>query len=350
MIITVTPNPALDLTYALPEIDLGESHRVPTAIMRAGGKGLNVARVLHQTGRPVLAVTAVGGLPGDEFAAELAASGVPHHLVRVSGTTRRTIAFVEHGAEHGRERAGEERDDGRTGTGERTTNFNERGQDHTPAEWQHLTDAITPALGAAECLVGSGSLPAGADPRFFAGLVSLARATGLPSVIDTSGDALLAAAEAGATVVKPNQRELAEATGDADPVRSARRLLALGAGLVLVSLGPAGMLAVSSAAPHGIWRARLPRALRGNPTGAGDAAVAAAAAALTGASQAARTRANTVADALADPTAILRLATAWSAAAVLMPLAGEISPDHESLAADVAVDYLLDTAFNGDDQ
>jgi 1-phosphofructokinase family hexose kinase len=324
VIVTVTPNPALDLTYTLPRVELGESHRVPAAITRAGGKGLNVARVLHQLGRPVLAITAVGGLPGEEFAAELDVSGVPHHLIRVSGSTRRTIALVEQG----------------TGDPGRTSNFNEQGQDHTPAEWQHLTDAVTSTLATARCLVGSGSLPAGADPGFFAGLVALARAAGVPSVMDASGDALLAAAEAGATVLKPNQRELAEATGDADPVRAARRLVAAGAGLVLVSLGAAGMLGVSAVDPDRIWRVRLPRALHGNPTGAGDAAVAAVASIL----------AEAPTGAPADPAAILRLATAWSQAAVLMPLAGEISPDHESLAAGLVVDHVPDPAFHGENR
>ncbi|MCU1408393.1 MAG: hypothetical protein JWM23_473 [Microbacteriaceae bacterium] len=337
MIVTVTPNPALDLTYPVSAIELGESHRVPAAIARAGGKGLNVARVLHQAGHPVLAIAAVGGLPGDEFAAELATSGVPHQLVRVFGTTRRTIALVEQGVEAGRGRS-----DG-PGAGSnrgRTSNFNEYGQNHTPAEWELLTDAVARAIPGARCLVGSGSLPAGANPGFYAGLVSLARAAGVPSVIDASGAALLAAAAAGATVLKPNQRELAEATGERGPVRGARGLLAAGAALVLVSLGPAGMLAVSRAEPERVWRARLPRALDGNPTGAGDAAVAAVSAVLAEAGTATST------DRSATPEKILRLATAWSAASVQMPLAGEISPEHDALAAELVVDLRSDHALD----
>jgi 1-phosphofructokinase family hexose kinase len=330
MIVTVTPNPALDLTYPVRPFELGESQRVPTAVARAGGKGLNVARVLHQTGHPVLAIAAVGGAPGDEFAAELAASGVPHQLVRVAGTTRRTIAIVEQGTEPSGNHPG------------RTSNFNEYGLNHTPAEWQHLTDAVIQALDQARCLVGSGSLPEGADPGFYADLVSLARAAGVPSVVDTSGAALLAAAAAGATVVKPNQRELAEATGDGDPVQAARGLVSAGAGLVLVSLGAAGMLAVSAADRDRVWRARLPRVLAGNPTGAGDAAVAAVAAVLAG-------RTGSL-DTGADTGEILRLATAWSAAAVQMPLAGEIAAGYEALASELVVDRVPDRAWGGTSQ
>jgi fructose-1-phosphate kinase PfkB-like protein len=326
MIVTVTPNPALDLTYTVPAIELGESHRVAAAAVRAGGKGLNVARVLHQNGHPVLALAPAGGRSGDEFAAELAASALPHHIVPVHAATRRSVALVD-------ERAG------------LTTIFNEYGENHTPTEWQQLTDAVGAALGdvasapgapgarpapagdatrRVACLVGSGSLPAGADPQFYAALVELAAASGIPAVIDTSGPALLTAARAGATVLKPNRQELADATGQGDPLRGAQSLLDAGATLVLVSLGEDGMLAVSRREPLSPWRARLPRALAGNPTGAGDAAVAAVAACL--------------AEGITDPESILRRATAWSAAAVLMPLAGEISPRHVELAGELVVD------------
>jgi fructose-1-phosphate kinase PfkB-like protein len=107
--------------------------------------------------------------------------------------------------------------------------------------------------------------------------------------------------------------------------------LALGAGLVLVSLGRDGLIIVPRDGP--VVRARLPRALHGNATGAGDAAVAAvcvsaeAGADLWSADQ----------DAHAARIDLARRATAWSAAAVLMPLAGEISARHTTLADDVRI-------------
>jgi 1-phosphofructokinase family hexose kinase len=305
MIVTVTPNPALDLTYTVPRFRPGETHRVPAAASRAGGKGVNVARVVHQQGHPVVAIATAGGASGSEFAAELAASGLPNHLVPVVAATRRTIALVDVDTNQ-------------------TSIFNEYGENHTPGEWQNLADATSAALDGADCLVGSGSLPEGADASFFGDLVALAGARGVPSVIDTSGPGLLAAADAGATVLKPNVQELTEATGDDDPVRAAGILIDRGAGLVLVSLGEDGMLAVSATEPTRPWRARLPRVLAGNPTGAGDAAVAAVATCL--------------ATGIREPEAILRRATAWSAAAVLMPLAGEISPEHAGLAGELIVD------------
>jgi fructose-1-phosphate kinase PfkB-like protein len=83
---------------------------------------------------------------------------------------------------------------------------------------------------------------------------------------------------------------------------------------VLLSLGADGMLAVTASE---VLHARLDAPLAGNPTGAGDAGVAACAV--------------LYADGIRDPETILRRATAWSAAAVLMPLAGEISDDWPAL-------------------
>jgi fructose-1-phosphate kinase PfkB-like protein len=86
---------------------------------------------------------------------------------------------------------------------------------------------------------------------------------------------------------------------------------------VLVSLGEDGMIAVDARDPNQVYHARLPRALDGNPTGAGDAGVAAVA--------------QCVADGVSDPLVILRRATAYSAAAVLMPVAGEIADNYREL-------------------
>ena len=95
MILTVTPNPALDSTITLGELDVGESHRVTPAVTRAGGKGINVARVLLQQGYDTLAVAPVGSDDIDEFQRDL--GRIPAHLVPVPGPARRSTAIVESG-------------------------------------------------------------------------------------------------------------------------------------------------------------------------------------------------------------------------------------------------------------
>lgn len=291
MILTVTPNPALDLTWHVDRIHVGETHRAEVAAMRAGGKGINVARVAHAQGTTVRAVTTAGGRTGEELAAELRSSGVPHSLVPVAGATRRSIALVD-----------EQRGD--------TTVINERGLNPTDAEWATLIGEVVDALPGAGVLVISGSLPPGAPRTLLPLLIGLGKDAGIPVIVDTSGPALLQAADAGASVLKPNAAELVEATGIADPIEGARVLLERGASLVLLSRGAEGMLAITGSGAPRIVNARLPESIAGNPTGAGDAAVAACAVLLDAG--------------VTDPEQILRRATAWSAAAVLMPLAGEI--------------------------
>lgn len=303
MILTVTPNPALDLTWHVDRLVEGGTHRAEAGAARAGGKGLNVARVAHAEGAEVLAVTTAGGRVGEEFAAELGASGVPHALVPVAADTRRSIAVVD-------EALGD------------TTIINERGVNPIDVEWAALLAEVVERLPSARVLVISGSVPPGAPDSLLPMLIAVGKDAGVPVIVDTSGPALLRAADAGATVLKPNAAELVEATGVADPVDGARSLIARGSELVLLSLGAGGMLAVTAS---DLLHARLDKPLAGNPTGAGDAGVSACAVLYAAGER--------------DPERILRRATAWSAAAVLMPLAGDISPRWTELEQQLRVSH-----------
>lgn len=312
MILTVTPNPALDLTWRVERLVEGGTHRADAGAARAGGKGLNVARVAHAEGTEVLAVTTLGGRVGEEFAAELIASGVPHALVPVAAETRRSIAVVD-------EALGD------------TTIINERGANPTDVEWAAVLAEVVERLSGARVLVVSGSVPPGAPESLIPMLIAVGKDAGVPVIVDTSGPALLRAADAGATVLKPNAAELVEATGVADPVEGARSLIARGTELVLLSLGAEGMLAVTATA---LVHARLDEPLAGNPTGAGDAGVAACAV--------------LYADGVRDPEQILRRATAWSAAAVLTPLAGDISPRWPEIEQQLRISHPDPESFRKD--
>jgi 1-phosphofructokinase family hexose kinase len=294
VILTVTPNPALDSTVTIDRLDIGETHRVPPAVTRAGGKGINVARVLRQRGFDALAVAPVGDDDFAEFERDLGA--IPSLLVPVPGRARRSTAVVEQ--ESGR-----------------TTVLNEIGRTLPAETWEQVADAVRSRLPHTRCLVVSGSIPPGAPRSLVFDLLTLARDAGIPTIADASGDYLLSAAAAGATLLKPNRRELVDATGESDPLAGARALQAAGAGLVLVSLGEDGMMAVPRDGQ--VLRARLDVVLAGNPTGAGDAAVAGAA--------------SLLADGVSDIRLLLSRATAWGAAAVLEPQAGSIHPDCDDL-------------------
>jgi tagatose 6-phosphate kinase len=285
MILTVTANVALDITYRVDRLTPGSSHRVRRVEERAGGKGVNVASVLRALGHDAVVLGFVGDGTAGAVTGDLARGGLAHELIAVEGPTRRSIAVVD------------------SSNGEATL-FNEAGPRVPARSWDDLEARLAARLPRATALVVSGSLPPGTDDAACARLVRLAAAHRVPVLVDTVGPALLLAAAAGADIVKPNAGELLDTTGVSDVAAAATELRRRGARAVVVSLGGAGMAAFT---PEGSWRAAPPARLAGNPTGSGDAAAAALiAGAVAGAPWPDR----------------LRDAVALSAAAVLQPTAG----------------------------
>jgi tagatose 6-phosphate kinase len=292
VILTVTPNPALDITYQVDELVAHLSHRVTSVRQRAGGKGVNVASVLARMGHPVIATGLVGGATGLEIRADLEARGVPARLVDGVGSSRRTVNVVS--AVHGD-----------------ATIFSEPGPQLTGPDWQSLIAGLGSVMGEAAptVVVLAGSLPPGSPDNAYAQLVELGHAHEARVIVDADGAALRGALRSGPDLVAPNRAELARATDTRDVAAGIDALRELGARDVLVSCGADGLVLVPE---EGFgWHARLPAPLSGNPTGAGDALVAAVAASLDSGS--------TWRQAVQD-------AVTWSAAAVLQPIAGEIDP------------------------
>lgn len=271
MILTVTLNAALDVTYHVPALRRGGTHRVSTVDERAGGKGVNVARVLHTLGEPVVATGFVGGGTGASIRALL--GDLRHSFVDIVAPSRRTTVIAD-------------------GTG--ATGFWEPGPLVSGSEWAAFLAHYDALLRVSRVAVLSGSLPPGVPADGYATLIGLARSAGVPTVLDASGEPLRLGVAAGPDVVKPNAHELAMATGmavgalpDAEELAVSEALAAADAlrapaggsrgsagarVAVVASLGRHGLLASTV---DGRWHAAPAGALTGNPTGAGDAAVAA---------------------------------------------------------------------------
>ncbi|MGY3202509.1 1-phosphofructokinase family hexose kinase [Streptomyces sp. TE5632] len=287
MILTVTLNTALDITYRVPALRPHASHRVTEVTERPGGKGVNVARVLAALGHEVTVTGFAGGLTGRLLRDRLTpVPGLVDALVPVSGTTRRTVAVV----------------DERSGT---TTQLNEPGPTVSAAEWNAFQEVYEDLLAGASAVALCGSLPPGVPVGAYAGLIRTARAAGVPALLDTGGAALRRGVAGRPDILKPNAEELAELTGFYEPLPAAQDARRRGASAVVASLGAEGLLALT---PEGCWRATPPAPLHGNPTGAGDSAVAGLL--------------STLVEHLPWPDRLAR-AVALSAATVLSPVAGE---------------------------
>jgi 1-phosphofructokinase family hexose kinase len=304
VILTVTLNAALDVTYHLDRLRPHASNRVGAVAARAGGKGINVSRVLHALGHETVVTGLAGGLTGTAVHRELTAAGLTNNLVSIGGETRRTVAVVD-------EQLGD------------TTILLEPGPVVTADEWTQFLYQYDKLVAQAAAVVLAGSLPVGVPANAYAELIRRARVHRVPAVLDADGQALRAGLSEAPAIIKPNAGELAAASGSSDLHAGAAALRAAGAQAVVASAGPDGMIAC---ALQGSWRARPPQRLAGNPTGAGDAAVAALTLGLIqGAPWPVR----------------LTEAVALSAAAVAAPLAGDFDVTiHRRLLEAITVEPL----------
>jgi tagatose 6-phosphate kinase len=257
-VVCVALSPALDITYVSERFTAGAANRVSRVHAQAGGKAVNVARLLRQAGREVVVTGLAGGLVGDEIAACLDEWGLAHRLVRCAAGSRRTVSAFSAGDAA-------------------VTAYYETGAPVTAAEWGQFTSGFGQLISGAAAVVLSGSLPAGLPADAYRVLAALAADAGAAAFVDAQPAPLRAALAARPVLVKPNEDELAGAFGLTVPVAlaaaagAARRLLRGGARGTVVSLGPRGLLAVL---PGTSLRATPPEQ-HGNAVGAGDAALAA---------------------------------------------------------------------------
>jgi len=305
VILAVCLNPALDITYRTESIRPASSHAVEVVGERAGGKGINVARVLNQMGVPTTVTGLLGGARGTELTVDLDHAGVRHSFSAVAGQNRRAVAVFDD---------------------EDATVFNEPGPVVCADEWTNFLDHYWRLLSDAAVVTLSGSIPPGLGTGAYATLIGLARGAGVPVVVDAGGVVLTKALSERPTLVAPNLVEAASALGRAidgpdDIERAAADLRDLGAENVVISSGPNGLVCRSGA---GSWVAKPSHRVSGNPTGAGDALTAALALGLFRGE---------------DWPTMLRTGIGWAAGAVASHCAGEID---EGVAAQVARDSALE--------
>ena len=255
-ILTLTLNPALDLTVRLARLQPGEVNRSETLLTHAAGKGVNVAQVLADLGHYVSVGGFLGAQNPEAFEALIASRGFGDAFIRVPGETRSNIKIAEQ--------------DGRV------TDINAPGplvSEKAQAQLLKLIAVIGPEFDA---VVVAGSLPRGVSPLWFQGLLETLKDLGLKVALDTSGQALRAGLKAAPWLIKPNTEELAEALDCptqtvAQQARAAAHLHAQGVEHVVVSHGADG---VNWFSPNAALHATPPKVSVASTVGAGDSLLA----------------------------------------------------------------------------
>ncbi|HSM80710.1 MAG TPA: 1-phosphofructokinase [Nodosilinea sp.] len=264
-IATVTLNPAIDQTVAISNFRADAVNRVDWKQDDAGGKGVNVASFLAETGHKV----SVSGFLGREndalFKALFHQKGIENHFVHLPGETRVNIKIVDD-------------------VQGQVTDINYPGQAPTHQDVDGLRNVVQALAGSCDWFVFSGSVPACMSTDIYDELIGPLKAQGKTVVLDTSGDALRFGLPAKPDLIKPNQAELEDILNTRLPthrdiVAAARELIASGIPHVVVSMGAEGALFIDR---DQAFHAQPPPVVVKSTVGAGDAMVAGTMAGLIG--------------------------------------------------------------------
>lgn len=255
-VLTVTLNPALDLTVQLPFLRLGEVNRSESLQVHAAGKGLNVAQVLADLGHQLTVTGFLGETNPQAFEQLFAARGFTDEFVRVAGETRSNLKLAE--------------------TDGRVTDINGPGLAVTEAQCDELLARLQRLAPAHDLVVVAGSLPRGIDSQWFVQLLNSLKALGVRVALDTSGVALRDGLATRPWLIKPNEEELAEArgvdlSGSSALLAEARRLQGEGIEHVVISQGADG---VSWFTADAALHAQPPKVQVISTVGAGDSLLA----------------------------------------------------------------------------
>ncbi|MCY2927254.1 MAG: PfkB family carbohydrate kinase [Planctomycetota bacterium] len=265
MILTITPNPAIDVTYRVPALRAG-AYTVEPLVCQAAGKGVNVSLVLSRLGVASTAAAMVGQNDLAMYEAALAGTKARGLFTTASTATRRNLTLLA---------------DAQAGD----LHLRERGSPVTLEQVEAFEAAVLQAARSAGVAALAGSLPPGFSPDRAGAMLARCRAAGARTVLDAEG-AVLAAGARAADLVKCNLSELAGLCGSGDPwardllaadqAALVRELAALTARApcpnVCVTCGPRGaMLRLGESAWYGHVEASGSVV---NTTGAGDAFLA----------------------------------------------------------------------------
>jgi 1-phosphofructokinase family hexose kinase len=260
MIITVTLNAAIDKSLSVPSFQLGRRHRTVERRALAGGKGVNVARMLKTLGQPVIATGFQGGPTGTQIVAQLSEESILHDFVRIQEESRTNTAVLD------------------PTTGEQTE-INEQGPTIDPGELEQFREKLLYLARGAAIVVFAGSLPRGVEPDFYAQLVRAMHKLDVMTIVDTDGEALRLAVRAEPDVVSPNVVEAEELVGhefndDADHAGAVREIVSLGARSAIMTMpdGCWGQM-LTDGSPR-VYRVTVPPQDSVATVGSGDAFLA----------------------------------------------------------------------------
>lgn len=257
-IVTLTLNPALDKSTYVERLQPDKKLRCEEPTYEPGGGGINVSRAIKILGGESLAIYATGGAAGKKIEKLLKEEGLNQQPISIKNETRENLVVVDRSTSN-------------------QYRFGMPGGKISEEELQNCLKTVKELPDDVEYLVASGSLPPGAPDDFYGEIARIAKQRNIKCVIDTSGNALSKAAEAGVCIMKPNLGELSKLAGKEkisglEQEEIAKKVIAEGkAETLIVSLGARGAMVATK---DKIEYVVPPTVKQESTVGAGDSMVA----------------------------------------------------------------------------
>lgn len=257
MILSVTLNPCVDRVLFVEELHVGDTNRIVRTETDAGGKGVNLSRVVAELGGATLATGFLGGGPGAYVRKVLDLQGVVHDFVEIGLDTRMNFSVEQ-------------------ASGAPPTTLNDRGPNIAEAEWEELLRRVRGYAKKASWLALGGSLPPGVPDDAFAILARIGKEEGAKVLLDADGEPMKLGLKAGPAMIKPNAKEASRLLGrpvesQEEAVAAARELAGSGIEIVIVSRGAGGAVLAMGGA---VWIGRSPKVAVKSTIGSGDSMLA----------------------------------------------------------------------------
>lgn len=257
MILTVTMNPSVDIRYNLEHLHLHAVNRVANVSKTAGGKGLNVSRVLVQLEEEVAATGFLGGSLGSFIRTQITSLTIKDYFIDSREDTRNCIAIIHDGQQ---------------------TEVLESGPVISEEEQSEFLEQFHSHVKRAEVITISGSLPKGLDTNFYVKLLEIAQQHQVIVLLDTSGEALKVSLENEVKpyLIKPNEDELADLVGKEiktheQVIEALQNPILDGIPWVVVTLGGQGAMIRHE---NVLYQVQIPAIEVKNPVGSGDSVIA----------------------------------------------------------------------------
>jgi len=231
MIKTITLNPAVDKTIEINNFRVGNVNRVSSVRLDAGGKGINVSKVIKNLGGESRAMGILSGKSGEFIKGYLDEIEISNDFIFTKGETRTNIKVVDL-------------------INHTNTDINEAGPEASTKDLKDLSDKIFSNVSNEDIIILSGSVPSNVDKNIYANWITNAKEKGAKTILDADGELLKNGILAGPYLIKPNIDELEgmfnrKIVGTLETVEIAKKLLGYGIIIVAVSLGSEGAVFVS---------------------------------------------------------------------------------------------------------